>query len=174
MDYIFETENLYVRKFCINDAKRLYEYHLDEKVKKWMPNESYEDITEAEEAIDYFSDCVEKEQLPYVLAVVSKQTGELIGDTGINEVEGNPGEVEIGYVISDKYSGRGYATELVNAMTSYVISKFGTKVLYGRIMHGNDASVRVLEKNGYSFINEEFGAEDDPYGKGMLVYVYRN
>ena len=142
-------------------------------MKKWMPNESYEDIAEAEEAIDYFSDCVEKEQLPYVLAVVSKQTGELIGDTGINEVEGNPGEVEIGYVISDKYSGRGYATELVNAMTSYVISKFGTKVLYGRIMHGNDASVRVLEKNGYSFINEEFGAEDDPYGNGMLVYAYR-
>ena len=173
MDCIFETGNLYVRKFCIGDAKRLYEYHLEENVKKWMPNESYEDIAEAEEAINFFSDCVENAQLPYVLAVVSKQTGELIGDTGINEVEGKPGEVEIGYVISDKYSGRGYATELVNAMTAYAISKFKVKVLYGRIMHGNYASVRVLEKNGYSFMNEEFGAEDDPYGKGMLVYVYR-
>jgi len=58
-------------------------------------------------------------------------------------------------------------------MTSYVISKFGTKVLFGRVMHGNGASVRVLEKNGYTFIDEEFGAEDDPYGKGMLVYAYR-
>ena len=47
------------------------------------------------------------------------------------------------------------------------------KTLYGRVMHGNDASVRVLEKNGYRFLEEEFGAEDDPYGNGMLVYVYQ-
>lgn len=37
-------------------------------------------------------------------------------------------------------------------------------------MRGNIASVRVLEKNGYIFVKEEFGAEDDPYGNGMLVY----
>ena len=37
-------------------------------------------------------------------------------------------------------------------------------------MHGNNASVRVLEKNGYEFVKEEFGAEDDPYGNGMLIY----
>ena len=171
MEHIFETEHLIVRKFCTEDAKRLYEYHLDENVKRWMPNESYEDIAEAEETIEFFSDRVEKEQLPYVLAVESKLTGELIGDTGVNEVEGKPGEVEIGYVISDDYSGKGYATELVEAMTSYVIGKFGITVLYGRVMHGNDASVRVLEKNGYIFQTEEFGAEDDPYGNGMLVYV---
>ena len=37
-------------------------------------------------------------------------------------------------------------------------------------MHGNNASVRVLEKNGYEFVKEEFGAEDDSYGNGMLIY----
>lgn len=54
---------------------------------RWTPNESYEDVAEAEDAIDFFSGCVEKEELPYVLAVTSKLTGELVGDTGINEVE---------------------------------------------------------------------------------------
>ena len=37
-------------------------------------------------------------------------------------------------------------------------------------MKGNSASVRVLEKSGYRFVREESGAEDDPYGNGMLVY----
>ena len=41
---------------------------------------------------------------------------------------------------------------------------------YGRVVHGNAASSRVLEKAGYLFVREEFGAEDDPYGNGMLVY----
>lgn len=55
-------------------------------------------------------------------------------------------------------------------MTKFVVENFGIQILYGRVMHGNEASVRVVEKNGYEFVREEFGAEDDPYGKGMLIY----
>ena len=172
MKIFFETEHLLIRKLEPEDADRLFENHAEEKVKKWFPNESYADLNEAKEAIAFFGDCVDKDRLPFVLALELKETGELIGDTGINEVEGKQGEIEIGYVISDRYCGNGYATELVNAMTAFVISKFGTKVLYGRVMHGNGASVRVLEKNGFSFAKEEFDAEDDPYGKGMLVYIF--
>ena len=73
-------------------------------------------------------------------------------------------------MICKKYSGKGYATELLNAMTEFIVSTFGIKVLYSRVMRGNNASVRVLEKNGYLFDKEEFGAEDDPYGNGMLIY----
>ena len=170
MEYIFETENLKIRKFCTQDAKQLYENHLEDEVKKWIPNESYADIEEACGAIGFYMDCVNNKHLPFVLAVELKENGALIGDTGINEVDGNSNEVEIGYTICKKYSGKGYATELVQEMTKVVRETFGVNVLYGRIMHGNNASVRVLEKNGYSFMSEEFGAEDDPYNNGMLIY----
>lgn len=55
-------------------------------------------------------------------------------------------------------------------MTEFIRRTFGINILYGRVMRGNNASVRVLEKNGYEFVKEEFGAEDDPYGNGMLIY----
>ncbi len=170
MDYMFETEHLRIRKFKIEDTQCLYENHIEEEVKKWVPNESYADIEETRGAINFYVDCVNNRHLPYVLAVELKETGELIGDTGVNEVEGNASEVEIGYVICKKYSGKGYATELLYAMTEFIVSTFGMSVLYGRVMRGNNASVRVLEKNGYIFVKEEFGAEDDPYGNGMLIY----
>lgn len=170
MEYIFETEHLRVRKFESEDAQRLYENHLEDEVKQWIPNESYADLEETRGAINFYVDCVNNKHLPYVLAVESKETGELIGDTGVNEVEGKPGEVEIGYGICKSHSGKGYATELLKAMTEFVIETFGMKILYGRVMKGNNASVRVLEKNGYQFVTEEFGAEDDPYGNGMLIY----
>ncbi|MBQ9135565.1 MAG: GNAT family N-acetyltransferase [Lachnospiraceae bacterium] len=170
MEYMFETEHLRVRKFETEDALCLYENHLEEEVKKWIPNESYADVEEAQGAIGFYVDCVNNKHLPYVLAVELKETGELIGDTGVNEVEGKKDEVEIGYGICKKYSGKGYATELLGAMTKFIVSTFGMNVLYGRVMRGNNASVRVLEKNGYKFITEEFGAEDDPYGNGMLIY----
>ncbi|MDE7292937.1 MAG: GNAT family N-acetyltransferase [Oscillospiraceae bacterium] len=170
MEYIFETEHLKIRKFEPDDAIDLYKNHLEEDVKKWIPNESYADIEEARGAVDFYIDCVKNKHLPYVLAVELKSTGELIGDTGVNEALGNPNEVEIGYGICKRYSGKGYATELLGAMTNYIAETFGINILYGRVMHGNNASVRVLEKNGYEFVREESGAEDDPYGNGMLIY----
>ena len=170
MACFFETEHLRIRKFAAEDDGALFENHLEEAVKKWIPNESYGDLEEAQRAIRFYADCVNNRRLPYVLAVESKETGELIGDTGINEVEGKPGEVEIGYTICQKHSGKGYATELVKAMTEFAVSAFGVGALYGRVIRGNRSSVRVLEKNGYVFIGEETDAEDDPYGKGMLIY----
>lgn len=164
------TEHLIIRSFDPDDAERLYANHLEEEVKKWIPNESYADISEAAGAIEFFSSCVEGDHLPYVLAVESKDTHALIGDVGINEVEGRSGEVEIGFTVCKAYSGKGLATELVRAMTEFSMEKFGSSVIYGRVLHGNDASVRVLQKNGYTYVTEEFGAEDDPYGDGMLVY----
>lgn len=170
MDYMFETKHLIIRKFKLEDTLYLYNHHLEEEVKQWIPNESYADIKEAQEAIEFFIECVNSRQLPYVLAVELKETGELIGDTGVNEVDGKINEVEIGYAICKKYSDKGYATELLGAMTDFVVSNLGMNVLYGRVMRGNNASVRVLEKNGFGFVEEEFGAEDDSYGNGMLVY----
>jgi ribosomal-protein-alanine N-acetyltransferase len=170
MDYMFETEHLRIRKFRIDDAQCLYKNHLEEEVKKWIPNESYADIEETQDAINFYVACVNDRSLPYVLAVELKETGELIGDTGVNQVEGNANEVEIGYVICKKYSRKGYATELLSAMTEFIVATFGINVLYGRVMRGNNASVRVLEKNGYYFVKEAYGAEDDLYGNGILIY----
>jgi len=167
---MYETERLIIRKFRDEDARELYENHLDDEVRKWFPNECYADPAEAQDAICMYIDCVNKGHLPYVLGVELKATGELIGDTGISEVEGKPDEVEIGYCIGRKYRSRGYATELLKATSAFVASRFGIRVIYGRVVHGNGISAKVLEKNGYQFIREEFGAEDDPYGHGMLVY----
>ena len=170
MGYLFETARLRVRKFTPKDTPVLYENHREEEVRQWIPNECYADTQEAERAVRFYIDCVNKGKLPYVLAVVLKDTGELIGDTGINAVAGKTAEVEIGYAICRKHSGRGYGTELVQGMTAFAASAFDIRVLYGRVLRGNGASARVLEKNGYILIGEEFGAEDDPYGNGMLIY----
>ena len=159
MEILFETERLAVRKFRDEDAQQLYENHMDDAVRKWFPNECYADVEEALDAIRF-----------YVLGVELKETKELIGDTGISEVDGKPDEAEIGYCIGEKYRGKGYASELLDAISAFVVSRFGIRAICGRVVHGNEASSKVLEKGGYQFVQEEFGAEDDPYGNGMLVY----
>ena len=41
MEYIFETAHLRVRKFEADDARKLYEHHLEPEVRQWIPNECY-------------------------------------------------------------------------------------------------------------------------------------
>jgi len=165
--YLFETENLGFRRFDRTDAERLYEHHNEQGLKAWLPNESYENLEEAIDAVEFFGKYYDNDELPFVLAIELKETHELIGDTGVNEA---PGGVEIGYSICEKYQRHGYATETVKAMTEFLLIHFNIKELFGRVMHGNGASCRVMDKSGYKYIKEEFGAEDDPYGKGMLIY----
>jgi len=169
-DIVFETARLYVRPFRTEDAQALYANHCEAAVKKWIPNESYANLEEAQDAAGFFARLAAEFRLPYVLAVAQKDSDELIGDCGINEVDGHTGEIEIGYCISEKSCGNGYATELVQAMTEFVFKTFDAKIMYGRVICGNNASVRVLEKSGYMFERTEFGAPDDPYGMGMLIF----
>lgn len=170
MDQMMETARLVIRKFRDRDARELYENHMDGEVRKWFPNECYADEEEARDAIGFFAECVEKGQLPYVLGVELKETGELIGDTGVSEVEGKPEETEVGYCVGEKFRGKGYATEMLEAVSAFMASRFGVRTVWGRVVRGNEASEKVLKKNGYVFVREEFGAEDDPYGDGMMVY----
>ena len=121
-------------------------------------------------AVRFYAGCAEGGRLPFVVGAELKATGELIGDTGISEVEGRPGEAEVGYCIGQKHRRKGYAAELLDGMTAYIAARFEISVIHGRVVNGNTASQKVLEKNAYQFLRTEFGAPDDPYGNGMLVY----
>ncbi|MHC4856890.1 MAG: GNAT family N-acetyltransferase, partial [Planctomycetota bacterium] len=72
---------------------------------------------------------------------------------------------EIGYWIAEDHWGRGIGTEAVTKMTVYVFSEMKTVKLSAPVYSPNKASMRVLEKCGYTleaihrkaiFKNDEF------------------
>ncbi len=168
---IKETDNLLIRKFNTKDAKLLYENHTEEAFMKWFPEQVFGNFKEAKETIDYFNECYNNFELPLVFGIELKENGVLIGDTGINEVEGCKNEIEIGYSISCKFSNNGFASEALEAMTKFAFDRLEIQKLFGRVKKGNSASVRVLEKCNYLYDRIDLNAEDDPYGDGMVVYV---
>ncbi len=72
---------------------------------------------------------------------------------------------EIGYWIAEEHWGKGIGTEAVSKMTEYVFSENNTVRLSAPVYSPNKASMRVLEKCGYTleaihrravFKNDEF------------------
>lgn len=57
---------------------------------------------------------------------------------------------EIGYWIGPNFMRRGIATSAVGLIVSFAFNDFNLLRLYAEVFEGNIASVRVLEKNGFS------------------------
>ena len=57
---------------------------------------------------------------------------------------------EIGYWLGEEFWGRGIATEAVRAVTGHAFACFDVVRVYAGAFEWNDASMRVLEKAGYT------------------------
>ncbi|MBN1376490.1 MAG: GNAT family N-acetyltransferase [Dehalococcoidia bacterium] len=56
---------------------------------------------------------------------------------------------EIGYWVEEPYWGKGIATLALNALARYAFNNFDLERLYATVFEGNNASARVMEKNGF-------------------------
>ncbi|HVY98204.1 MAG TPA: GNAT family N-acetyltransferase [Dongiaceae bacterium] len=81
-------------------------------------------------------------------AIERKSDHELVGCIGLQ-----PGErqgLEFGYWIGKTYWNRGYASEAVGRLTRFAFETLGIDEIWAAAVPVNDASHRVLEKNGFA------------------------
>ncbi len=83
-----------------------------------------------------------------------KHTNAFIGVTGLRRA---PGAAEVGFILHPSYFGLGYGTESLQALTQYA-STLGFPRIRANITEGNTASIRVVEKCGYTLVNVTEGA----------------
>lgn len=74
--------------------------------------------------------------------------GQVVGGIGIARIENNEGE--LGYWLGEHYWGQGIMSEAVKRITEYGFQNLGLEKLYADVFSFNNASMKVLEKNGYS------------------------
>ena len=79
-----------------------------------------------------------------------KETGELVGRTGLLQPEGWPG-LEVGWGLAPKHCGKGYATEAALASVKWGFENTDTDELISMIFPDNKPSIRVAERIGQRF-----------------------
>ncbi|MEE4275659.1 MAG: GNAT family N-acetyltransferase, partial [Thermoleophilia bacterium] len=81
------------------------------------------------------------------LAVVERATGGLVGEGGLQLLEGGP-DVELTYTLARSAWGVGYAPEAAAALLAWGFGALGLTRIVGVVYPANTASQRVLEKVG--------------------------
>ncbi|MGY0216160.1 GNAT family N-acetyltransferase [Endozoicomonadaceae bacterium StTr2] len=153
------TERLHLRPFTVADALRVQQLAGDKKVAEMTANipHPYPDGM-AESWISHHSEMVTAGKA-LIYAITLKDSGELIGTTGL-QLDDNNG-AELGYWIGVAYWGNGYCTEAVLALIKQGFSRLPLMTIYARHLADNIASGRVIKKCGF-----HYQATQDEFLKG--------
>lgn len=98
-----------------------------------------------------------------LFSVLLKETDELIGDCGLEQME-DMNAAELGYDFRSEFWNQGYASEAASAVRDYAFDVLKLPRLISLIRVGNVASKRVAEKVGMKLI-EEFTRYETRYWK---------
>jgi ribosomal-protein-alanine N-acetyltransferase len=101
-----------------------------------------------------------------LFSVLLKETGELIGDCGLEQMD-DMNAAELGYDFRSDFWNRGYATEAARAVRDYAFDVLHLPHLTSLVRAGNLPSRRVAEKVGMT-LAEEFTRYNIPYWKFEL------
>ena len=150
-----KTERLTITTFFPDRAQAVYENSQDDDTRRFVPDEVYNSVEEAREAIEFLMSRYESTDGPFVYPVITNNEGKNIGYVQLCKLD--EGTWEIGYHIAKSFTGKGYATEAVKAFLPAMAKKLNIKEIYGICLAENTASVRVLEKCGFTQIYQGSG-----------------
>ena len=162
---IFETERLSVRRYQAGDGENFFRMNGDEEIVRYIrPAKSREECDQfLLEVIKYSED----NPLFGRWAVNEKLSGSFVGTFAIIPVEGSS-NFQVGYSLVKKAWGKGYASELTLAGTSYFFENTSSNELFALTESANIPSQKVLVKGG--FIQSAVRPEG---GKDVLEFVIK-
>jgi RimJ/RimL family protein N-acetyltransferase len=145
---IFETERLIARGMLDKDIAAIAACRAHPEVARYQNWQSYDETT----AADLVSDMLLRtpgEPGWLQLVVERKADGAFIGDCGIN-IGSDKRLAQIGYTIAWEHWNQGYATEIVQNLTSYGFGALKVHRITASVDPRNAPSCRVLEKAGFT------------------------
>ena len=145
---VLETTRLRLRTVTTADAEFFLRL-LNEP--SWLENIGDRGVSSREDAERYIMDTV---RAPYqalgygMYAVQPKSTTLPIGICGLVKRDFLPAP-DLGVALLPEFAGQGYATEAARAVLLHAQDRLGIERLYALVRHGNQRSVRLLERLGF-------------------------
>ena len=150
------TPRLILRPFEESDLSDFYEYASVPGVGEMAGWPHHESIEASQKILQSF---LEKKEC---FAIYHKADQKVIGSLGLHKSWANEEEtfkslkaVEIGYVLSKAYWGRGLMPEAVRAVIDYGFNTLGLEAFTCGHFAQNSQSRRVIEKCGFQFVKHD-------------------
>jgi RimJ/RimL family protein N-acetyltransferase len=144
-----ETARLLLRHLVESDLDAVFAYQSRSDVARylyWGPRSRHDVQRSLSQRIA--ADWPESDGEVLSLAVVRRDSGELIGDVALFLVSAEHRQGEIGYVFHPNHQGQGFAQEAARELLRFGFDELGLHRIVGRLDARNEASGRVLARLG--------------------------
>lgn len=162
----FETERLIIRIPNAGDSKQLIQAIKEshERLIPWFPwakEIPTEEESEARLRASYAKYLLRED---FLLHLYLKDSGTLIGSSGLHVRDWNVPKFEIGYWVRTGYEGKGLITEAVTSITKFGFDIVGAKKILIRMNSKNLLSEAVAIRAGYFYEGTLRNFEKDTSG----------
>lgn len=161
MEVIGRTPRLLLRRLVSEDAAAIQPLADNWEVAKQTANLPFP--YGGAEAVNFVSHAIaaHRSGREMVLSILRREDNQLIGLAGLVT---DVAPMEVGYWLGQPFWGQGYASEALAEVQKYVQTILGRRRLHAVAFGENVASIRVLEKCGFYFL--ECWHEDVPHRGG--------
>ncbi len=118
-------------------------------------------LSASSDFIKSIEDAREADPWRFGFGVIHRNDNILIGMGGFPGPPDSDGVAEIAYGIAPAYQGKGYATEVANALIDFASQDKSVRLLRAHTLAETNASTRVLEKCGFEKISERVDPENN-------------
>lgn len=142
---VIQTENLILRPMTISDVPALKEWTANKELYKYWGKSA----GKSDKDPSLLFSANQKPTLSFHLGIELKSENKIIGEIWIYLIEYNR-MAKLAYRISEDYKGHGYSTEAVKSLIKFCFEKTELQRIWTDVDVRNIASVKVLEKCGFT------------------------
>jgi len=160
-----ETSRLLLREAKPADRDGLFAMYADEEVMRYMPLDPFESVEEADDELGWHAR-IFREGTGIRWMLEDRDSGAFVGTCGFLGIEREHNRMEIGYDLAPAFWGRGLMPEAVHAALGFGFGPLGANKIEARVDPGNAASIRLMDKLGFT---REGLLRQHEYEKGRYV-----
>ncbi|QBA23752.1 N-acetyltransferase [Chryseobacterium indologenes] len=141
------TERLVLRDIRMEDQQDIFDYRSDAEANRfqgWIP----ETLEEVESFILRNTREFNQPESWYQLLITDKETKTVIGDIGVHFTGDENAQVELGITLNTSFQGKGYASEALKGIISYLFDHLHKHRITASVDPDNTASVLLMERIG--------------------------
>lgn len=170
----FESERLIIRAPMRGDGQALNEAVRESaaELRPWMP------WAQTIPTVDETEANVRRARLKFLersdlrLMLVHRETGQLVGSSGLHRIDWQARRFEIGYWVRTSWAGQGYITEAVDAITGFAVRELLANRIEIRCDSRNARSAKVAQRLGFKLEGELRNECTDVYGELRDTKIY--
>ncbi len=145
---VLETKRIWLRKVSMKDAADIYAIRRDPETMKYISRPLLSSISEAQNLIGTFQEGIRSKE-NIIWGISLKTSPGLIGTMGFRSIDKENMRAEIGYILSPRARGQGYAVEAIASIINYGFQQMGLHSIEARVDARNIESSNLLLKQQF-------------------------